>query len=85
MIKRIFFSNKLFRLSNVKYFSTEYGFKREIVASDFITKKDKKKSTDGNNNSKKKKKINNNEGGKELFWPKYGNSFYDPHSYSKKK
>lgn len=56
MIKRIFFSNKLFRLSNVKYFSTEYGFKREIVASDFITKKDKKKSTDGNNNSKKKKK-----------------------------
>lgn len=83
MIKRIFFSNKLFRLSNVKYFSTEYGFKREIVASDFITAEHKKKYKKKSNKSQKDQKLDND--GKELFWPKYGNSFYDSHSYSKKK
>ncbi len=89
MLKHFFISNRI-NLNNIKVRNFSYGFKREIVPSDFLPnhhKLDKKKSKLNKeselNNDKDNKKSSNN--GNKLFWPKYGNSLYDPDIYLKKK
>ena len=89
MLKHFFISNRI-NLNNIKVRNfTSFGFKREIAPSDFLPnhklhkKKSKLNKESELNNDKNNKKSSNN--GSELFWPKYGNSLYDPDIYSKKK
>mgnify|MGYP006083308023 CR=1 FL=1 len=71
----------------------QYGFKREVVESDFdAIKWNKNKYNCGDekwfseqlsSNENYKDKIVHEEGhGKNMFYPKYGNSFWDPHNYN---
>ena len=69
---------------------TMYGFKREVVPSDFKPKKNfydcenEKWFPDQLNSGETwKDKIVHEDGhGKNMFHPKYGNSFWDPHNYN---
>ena len=71
----------------------QYGFKREVVESDFEPVKWQKNKYDCedekwyseqlSSNENYKDKIVHEEGhGKNMFFPKYGNSFWDPHNYN---
>ncbi len=83
MLKHFFISNRI-NLNKIRNFS--YGFKREIVPSDFLSNQESKLNKESRlnkENNKDKKKTSNK--GSELFWPKYGNSLYDPDIYLKKK
>lgn len=74
-----------------------YGFKREVVASDFQPKKLEKKLKKNKFDCENEKwfseqlksgeiwrdKIVHEDGhGKNMFHPKYGNSFWDPQNYN---
>ena len=74
-----------------------YGFKREVVDSDFQPAKLEKKLKKNNFDCEDEKWfseqlsssetwrdniVHENGHGKNMFHPKYGNSFWDPHNYN---
>jgi pyocin large subunit-like protein len=70
-----------------------YGFKREVVPSDFDINKPKKNNFNCENEKWFPEQLKSGETwrdnivhedghGKNMFHPKYGNSFWDPHNYN---
>ena len=71
----------------------QYGFKREVVESDFNTLKWQKNKYDSGDEKWFSEQLKSGETwrdnivhedghGKNMFHPKYGNSFWDPHNYN---
>jgi hypothetical protein len=70
-----------------------YGFKREVVESDFEPLKWQKNKYDSGDEKWFSEQLGSGETwrdnivhedgyGKNMFYPKYGNSFWDPHNYN---